>query len=145
MLNSSLRWLAAAIFDRRVARLATLALWAGAALVASPAAAQVMDISRDGTVSVRRGNGAATFEVQDTSSSSSSQSGAVATWGPAVPSRAITTMNQALIPLQYADARRIRGIFGQHQSDLARSPDLAGEPLERPGGFARRARWASPS
>jgi len=103
-LDSSLRWLAAAISDRRVSRLATLALWAGAALVASPAGAQVMDISRDGTVSVRRGNGAATFEVQDSSSSSSSQSGAVATWGPAVPSRAITTMNQALIPLQYADA-----------------------------------------
>ena len=103
LLDFSLRRLAAAISDRRVVRLATAVLWAGAAFAASPAGAQVMDISQDGTVTVRRGNGAATFEVQDTAPSSSS-SGAVATWGPAVPSRAITTMNQALIPLQYADA-----------------------------------------
>jgi soluble lytic murein transglycosylase-like protein len=99
-LDSSLRRLAAAISDRRVPRLATLALWAGAVVVAPPAAAQVMDISQNGTVTVRRGSGAATFEPE----SSSSSSGAVASWGPAVPSRAITTMNQALIPLQYANA-----------------------------------------
>jgi soluble lytic murein transglycosylase-like protein len=99
-LDSWLRRLTAVIYDRRLSRLATLALWAGAALVASPASAQVMDISQDGTVTVRRGSGAATFEPE----TSSSSSGAVSTWGPAVPSRAITMMNQALIPVQYADA-----------------------------------------
>ena len=73
---------------------------AGAAFVASPAGAQVMDISTDGTVTVRRGSGAATFEP----AAGTSTAGAVETWGPAIPSRAVTTINQALIPVQYADA-----------------------------------------
>jgi hypothetical protein len=101
LFDISLRWLGATMSDRRVSRLALAAFWAGAALVASPAGAQVMDISQDGTVTVRRGSGAATFETVEPATSGG---GAVETWGPAVPSRAITTMNQALIPVQYADA-----------------------------------------
>jgi len=67
-----------------------------------------MDISSDGSVTVRRGNGAATFERQESPATSGSETaaggGAVETWGPAIPSRAVTTINQALIPIQYADA-----------------------------------------
>lgn len=102
LLDSSLRWLTAATHSRRVARRASAAVLAAAAFVSSPAGAQVMDISSDGTVTVRRGNGAATFEPSE--GSSSSAAGAVETWGPAIPSRAVTTINQALIPVQYADA-----------------------------------------
>ena len=84
-------------------RRACAAVLAAAAFAASPAGAQVMDISSDGTVTVRRGSGAATFESSE-STSSSGTAGAVETWGPAIPSRAVTTINQALIPVQYADA-----------------------------------------
>ena len=102
VLETSLRWLAVTLADKCNMRCLTAVLGAAAAFVASPVGAQVMDISQDGTVSVRRGSGAANFEVQ----SSSTSSGGVAeeTWGPAIPSRAVTTINQALIPVQYADA-----------------------------------------
>ena len=54
---------AAALFRSRRGLCAAAMAVAAACLFASPAEAQVMDIASDGTVSVRQGAGAATWEV----------------------------------------------------------------------------------
>jgi soluble lytic murein transglycosylase-like protein len=71
-----------------------------AGLAASPAGAQVMDISSDGTVSVRQGSGAANWVVVSPASDQTvDQNGE-----PIVPSYAYTNVNPAPVPLQFAAA-----------------------------------------
>ena len=53
----------AAASDRSRLGLGAAALAVAASLFATPAEAQVMDIASDGTVSIRQGAGAATWEV----------------------------------------------------------------------------------
>jgi soluble lytic murein transglycosylase-like protein len=71
-----------------------------AGFVASPASAQVMEISADGTVSVRDGSGEATFTVLDGPSEAASE--------PAlevqVPVGALTNIDQAGVPSRFAAA-----------------------------------------
>lgn len=70
------------------------------AFFASPAAAQVMDIAPDGTVSVRQGAGAANWEVISPASDQTvDQNGA-----PVVPNAAITEFTPAPVPQQFAAA-----------------------------------------
>jgi soluble lytic murein transglycosylase-like protein len=95
-----LRPLAATHFARRFARLSAAPFAVAACLFASPAAAQVMDISSDGTVAVRQGSGAATWQVVSPAPDSSDDRGAA----PDLPPAAVTTANGALVPQQYAAA-----------------------------------------
>ena len=95
-----LRRLAATHFARRFARLGAVPLAVAASLFASPAAAQVIDISSDGTVAVRQGSGAATWQVVSPSPQSADDQVAA----PNMPPAAITTANAALVPQQYAAA-----------------------------------------
>jgi soluble lytic murein transglycosylase-like protein len=84
----------------RRSRLLASAIGAVAGLAASPAGAQVMDIAPDGSVSVRQGAGAATWEVVSPASDQSvDQNGA-----PVVPSYAYTELGPAPVPVQYAAA-----------------------------------------
>ncbi|HJP67629.1 MAG TPA: lytic transglycosylase domain-containing protein [Sphingomicrobium sp.] len=70
------------------------------AFVASPAGAQVMDIAPDGSVSVRQGAGAATWEVVSPASDQTvDENGA-----PIVPSYAYTEVSPPPVPAQYAAA-----------------------------------------
>ena len=60
---SEIKLQSVAALDRARHGLGAAALMVAAAFFATPAQAQVMDIASDGTVSVRQGAGAATWEV----------------------------------------------------------------------------------
>jgi soluble lytic murein transglycosylase-like protein len=99
LLEFSLR-LAAHFPVRRAGRLCAGAIGVAAGLFASPASAQVMDIGSDGTVSVRQGSGAATWEVVSPASDKVvDQNGA-----PIVPAWAYTDASPPPVPAQYAAA-----------------------------------------
>jgi soluble lytic murein transglycosylase-like protein len=99
LLEFSLR-LAAHFPVRRERRLFAAAIGVVAGLFASPASAQVMDIGSDGTVSVRQGSGAATWEVVSPASDKVvDQNGA-----PIVPAWAYTDASPPPVPAQYAAA-----------------------------------------
>jgi soluble lytic murein transglycosylase-like protein len=68
---------------------------------ASPAQAQVMDISSDGTVAVRQGSGAATWEVVNSPASDKVVS---VNNGGEIPAAAITMVDPAPVPQHYAAA-----------------------------------------
>jgi soluble lytic murein transglycosylase-like protein len=71
-----------------------------AALFATPAEAQVIDIASDGTVSVRQGAGAATWEVVSPASDKTvDQNGQ-----PIVPAYAYSDVNPPPVPPQFATA-----------------------------------------
>jgi soluble lytic murein transglycosylase-like protein len=97
--DSKLRRRAAILFAKRFARLGA-AMFA-ACLFSSPVYAQVMDISSDGTVAVREGSGAATWQVVN--SPASDQVVAV-NGGAAIPQAAFTVVDPAPVPQQYAAA-----------------------------------------
>ena len=81
-------------------RLLAAAAAASACLAASPASAQVMDISSDGTVSVRQGAGAANWVVVSPASDQTvDQNGQ-----PIVPSYAYSDTSPAPVPAQYSTA-----------------------------------------
>ena len=69
-------------------------------LAASPASAQVMDISPDGTVSVRQGAGAATWQVVNPKPDPDEDDGIVRD----VPEGAVTSVNRNNVPQQYVTA-----------------------------------------
>ena len=76
------------------------ALGVAVGLFASPAAAQVMDIAPDGTVSVRQGSGAANWEVVSPASDQTVD----ANGEFVVPNAAITEFAPAPVPQQYEAA-----------------------------------------
>jgi soluble lytic murein transglycosylase-like protein len=81
-------------------RLGVAAVGVAAGVAASPAAAQVMDIAPDGTVSVRQGAGAATWEVVTPASDKTvDQNG-----DPIVPAYAYSATAPAPVPAQFATA-----------------------------------------
>jgi soluble lytic murein transglycosylase-like protein len=81
-------------------RLGVAALGVAAGTAASPAAAQVMDIAADGTVSVRQGAGAATWEVVTPASDKTvDQNG-----DPIIPAYAYSATAPAPVPPQFATA-----------------------------------------
>ena len=81
-------------------RLFAAATAAAACVAASPACAQVMDISSDGTVSVRQGAGAANWVVVSPASDQTvDQNGQ-----PIVPSYAYSDTSPAPVPPQYSTA-----------------------------------------
>lgn len=99
LVDFSLR-LAASSSLRRNWRLGSAVLGAAMAFAAAPAGAQVMDIASDGTVSVRQGSGASTWEVVSAASDETvDENGA-----PVVPNGAITDIAPAPVPAQYASA-----------------------------------------
>ena len=69
-------------------------------LCAAPAGAQVMEVGSDGTVSVRSGAGAATWQVMTPAANDPAPNSDA----PAVPPMAITTTSNSLIPQQYSAA-----------------------------------------
>jgi soluble lytic murein transglycosylase-like protein len=80
--------------------LSAAALAVAASLFATPAQAQVMDISSDGTVSIRQGAGAATWEVVSPASDKTvDQNGQ-----PIVPAYAYSDVNPPPVPAQFAAA-----------------------------------------
>jgi soluble lytic murein transglycosylase-like protein len=97
----SLRLAAQFHFARRGSRLAAAAIGVAAGFVASPVSAQVMDIAPDGTVSVRDGSGAATWEVVTSAASDKTvdQNG-----DPIVPAWAYTDTGPPPVPPQFATA-----------------------------------------
>lgn len=81
-------------------RLGAAAIGVAASVFAYPASAQVMDIASDGTVSVRQGSGAATFEVVSPASDKVvDQNGE-----PVLPAWAYTDTSPPPVPPQYAAA-----------------------------------------
>lgn len=81
-------------------RLSAAAMGVAASLFAYPASAQVMDIASDGTVSVRQGSGASTFEVVSPASDKVvDQNG-----DPVLPAWAYTDTSPPPVPPQYAAA-----------------------------------------
>jgi len=98
--DSNLLRRAATYSPERLARRSAAILAFAGCFLATPAHAQVMDISSDGTVAVRQGSGAATWEV--VSSPASDQ--VVSVNAPAVPGVAITRVDPAPVPQQYAAA-----------------------------------------
>lgn len=81
-------------------RLSAAAIGVAASVFAYPASAQVMDIASDGTVSVRQGSGAATFEVVSPASDKVvDQNGE-----PVLPAWAYTDTSPPPVPPQYAAA-----------------------------------------
>jgi soluble lytic murein transglycosylase-like protein len=90
----------AAAPDRARLGLGAAVLAVAAALFASPVEAQVMDIASDGTVSVRQGAGAATWEVVSPASDK-----IVDLEGqPIVPAYAYSDVNPPPVPPQFAGA-----------------------------------------
>ena len=84
----------------RAKRLAVAAACVAASLSASPAAAQVMEISDDGAVAVRQGGGAATFEVITPASDKTvDQNGRII-----VPAYAYTNTAPVVVPPQFTAA-----------------------------------------
>jgi soluble lytic murein transglycosylase-like protein len=80
--------------------LGAAALVVAASLFATPAQAQVMDIASDGTVSIRQGAGAATWEVVSPASDKTvDQNGQ-----PIVPAYAYSDVNPPPVPVQFAAA-----------------------------------------
>jgi len=77
------------------------AMFVAACAFASPAFAQVMDISADGTVAVRQGSGAATWEVV---SSPASDKVVAVNANPNIPNAAVTMADPAPVPQQYSAA-----------------------------------------
>lgn len=71
-----------------------------AGFAASPAQAQVMEISPEGVVSVRDGSGAATWDVVEGSTQPAESAGIEVE----VPSNAITSTGQANVPSRYSAA-----------------------------------------
>ena len=100
MFEISLR-LAAFPSARRTKRLVAGAVGVAAALVATPAYSQVMDIAPDGTVSVRQGAGEANWQVVTSPASNEmiDQNGQIV-----VPAWAYTDVGPAPVPPQYAVA-----------------------------------------
>ena len=99
MIEYSLR-LAALSSLRRQWRFGSAAFGVVVGLLASPVSAQVMDIASDGTVSVRQGSGASTWEVVSAASDETvDENGA-----PVVPNGAVTDIGPAPVPAQYAAA-----------------------------------------
>jgi soluble lytic murein transglycosylase-like protein len=81
-------------------RVGAAAIGVAVGLVASPVSAQVMDIAPDGTLSVRQGSGAATWEVVTPASDKIvAQDGT-----PIVPAWAYTDTTPPPVPPQYAAA-----------------------------------------
>lgn len=97
---------AAPFSARRALRLGAAVASLAAFAAASPAFAQVMEIAPDGSVSVRSGAGAATWEVVTPASDATVPlSGtAAAPRTPVIPSVAFTTTNNVPVPQQYAAA-----------------------------------------
>jgi soluble lytic murein transglycosylase-like protein len=91
----------AAAPDRVRLGLGAVALAAAVAIFATPAEAQVMDIAADGTVSVRQGAGAATWEVVTSPASDKvvDQNGQ-----PIVPAYAYSDLNPPPVPPQFQAA-----------------------------------------
>jgi soluble lytic murein transglycosylase-like protein len=85
---------------RRLARRVAVALSAALACGASPAFAQVMDIAPDGTVSLRQGSGASTWEVVSPASDATVDQDGL----PVVPSYAFTDSAPMSAPPQFAAA-----------------------------------------
>ena len=86
--------------DRARLGLSAAALAVAAAVFATPAEAQVMDIASDGTVSVRQGAGAATWEVVSPASDKTvDQNGQ-----PIVPAYAYSDVSPPPVPPQFAAA-----------------------------------------
>ena len=77
------------------------AVLVAAFVFASPAYAQVMDIAADGTVAVRQGSGAASWEVV---SSPASDKVVTVNNGSEIPAAAMTMIDPAPVPQQYAAA-----------------------------------------
>lgn len=101
MSEISLRLAARFPFARRASRLAAALVGVAAAFVATPVSAQVMDIAPDGTVSVRDGSGAATWEVVTSPASDKTvdQNG-----DPIVPAWAYSDTGPPPVPPQFATA-----------------------------------------
>jgi soluble lytic murein transglycosylase-like protein len=92
-------WRTAASIRARLS-LGAAAAAAAAALFATPAEGQVMDIASDGTVSVRQGSGAATWEVVSPASDKTvDQNGQ-----PIVPAYAYSDVTPPPVPPQFAAA-----------------------------------------
>ena len=91
----------AAALNRARLGLCAVAFAAAACIFTSPAEAQVMDIASDGTVSVRNGAGAATWEVVTSPASDKTvdQNGQ-----PVLPAWAYSDMNPPPVPPQFAAA-----------------------------------------
>jgi soluble lytic murein transglycosylase-like protein len=86
--------------DRIRLGLSAAAIAVAASLFATPAQAQVMDIASDGTVSIRQGAGAATWEVVTPASDKTvDQNGQ-----PIVPAYAYSNLNPPPVPPQFAAA-----------------------------------------
>lgn len=100
MSDSKLLRCAATYSPERLARRSAAILAFAGCLIATPAHAQVMDISSDGTVAVRQGSGAATWKVV----SSPASDEVVSVNAPAVAGAAITSVDPAPVPQQYAAA-----------------------------------------
>ena len=100
LFDSLLLRYAATYKARLVLRLLAAAAMLAVVLGASPACAQVMDISPDGIVSVREGAGAATWQVVSPNSDTNEDDGIVRD----VPEGAITNVNSTNVPQQYASA-----------------------------------------
>ena len=85
----------------RTRRLVAVAFGVAAGLLASPSYGQVMEIAPDGTVSVRDGSGAATWEVVTSSASDKvvDESGQ-----PVLPAWAFTNNGPVPVPPQFAAA-----------------------------------------
>ena len=98
--DSKLQGLAAKLIVSRLARM-NAAMFVAACAFASPAFAQVMDISADGTVAVRQGSGAATWEVV---SSPASDKVVAVNANPNIPNAAVTMADPAPVPQQYSAA-----------------------------------------
>jgi soluble lytic murein transglycosylase-like protein len=98
--DSKLQGGAAKLFKSRFAR-TSAAMFIAAFGAASPSFAQVMDISADGTVAVRQGSGAATWEVVTSPASDK----VIATNGTStIPNAAVTFADSAPVPQQYSAA-----------------------------------------
>jgi soluble lytic murein transglycosylase-like protein len=100
LFESKLLRLAATYSARRFPRLGVVALGVAAGVLVSPAYAQVIDISPDGTVAVRQGSGAANWVVTSPASDATvDQSGT-----PIVPAYAFTDSGPPPVPAQFAAA-----------------------------------------
>ena len=100
LFDSSLLHCAATHKARPILRPLAAATLLAVGLGASPACAQVMDISPDGIVSVREGAGAATWQVVSPNSDTNEDDGIVRD----VPEGAVTNVNSTNVPQQYVAA-----------------------------------------
>lgn len=98
--DSSLREIAARSSVKGIVRLTAVAAALGAGFSASPAASQVMEIAPDGSVAVRNGGGASTFEVVTPASDKTIEENVTVN----VPQMAITPIDSATVPSQFVAA-----------------------------------------